>query len=140
MTSRYGNSLMKASGELLALFALDKSGNRTGEFPYGQSDEEVIKTFRQACGSRESYLKFVELYKRLVRGYEVHIKAQKLLHSHFVFMNQSEQLEGIDSDLSDIQSVRARMSNEVTKLIYLRRIGKKWRHQENMAKLTVLSA
>lgn len=137
--SRYGRTLLRASTELLDMFNLTKGGNRTGAFPYGESEESIIKTFEEACNTRENYLKFIELYKQLISSYEVHIKSLKGLHSHFSFIHWCDHSSMIEEDLSDIQSTRAKMSNEVAKLIYLRRVGKKWRHRVNAEKFKLLT-
>lgn len=131
MTTRYADSLFKASNDLLTLFSLTKGGNRKGEFPYGQSDEEIIQTFRVACNSRENYLEFIDLYKRLIRSFEVHIKAMKVLEQHFSFQDWLGESGSIRADIGDIQSTKDRMSNEVAKLIHLRVIGKRWRREVN---------
>ena len=120
------DALLKDSRTLLTTFGLNKT---KGEFPYGNTEEDVVGIFRQICHNRESYLEFLDHYSRMIFNYEKKIRLLKKEAAIGKEMGQS-LYRYLGSDPLN-QSIRALMGNEVTKLIWLRRVGKKWRRETN---------
>lgn len=125
---RDATDLLKDSQTLLKAFGLEKSKEHP-HFPYGNTEEEVIGVFRQICKDRDSYLEFLDHYRRMIFTYEDSIRLLK--REAAIGKEMGRLLYRYLAADSNNQSIRALMGNEVTKLIWLRRVGRRWRREVN---------